>query len=392
MADHHLSDQDIRDISESLSRSGQIRWSKVPRIYVVLCSINQLQAIDTFIDNEISDTWFPFTLRTLPEAFGDQTARRDFLGVQKQVLSEILDFEGGSKHYHFSQSSDVPLVKISELGRGMFGFVDRVRSEVSFREYARKLIPRGPNFRKNRAVLKDFEKELSNLRKLSHNHIVQLKGSYTDPQFVGIIMSPVADCNLKEYLEGSIEPSLLRTFFGCLAVAIRFLHENCVRHKDIKPQNLLVHKGRVLLADFGISLDWSEMGHSTTSGPTTKTARYCAPEVFNYASRNSSSDVWSLGCVFLEMWTAISGYNVNSLIQHLQDSGTKSTCCHLNPAAITSWIETVWPDGLNSNGPLQWIQNMMRMEKEERWTANVLADCIQMHSESTNIGYIGYCC
>ncbi|ORY13159.1 hypothetical protein BCR34DRAFT_663378 [Clohesyomyces aquaticus] len=290
------SDQDIRDISESLSRSGQKQWSKVPRIYVVLRSINQLHAIDTFLDNGISDVWFPFTQRTLPATFGSQTARNEFLEAQKNVLSEILDFEGATKHYHFPRGSDVPLIKLSELGRGHFGFVDRVRSEVSFREYARKLIPRGPNFRKNKVVLKDFENELGNLKKLSHIHTVQLKASYTDPQFVGIIMWPVADCNLKEYLEGPFESSLLRTFFGCLAVAVRFLHESCVRHKDIKPQNVLVYKGRVLLADFGISLDWSETGHSTTSGPTTKTARYCAPEVANYASRNSSSDIWSLGC------------------------------------------------------------------------------------------------
>jgi len=388
----HLSDQDIRNISESLLRSGQARWSRVPRIYVVLHSIGQAQEIDTFIDDGISDIWFPFTQRTLPARFGDQKARKAFLEAQESVLSEILDFESGTRHHHFRHSSDVPLEKLSELGRGHFGYVDRVRSQVSFHEYARKLIPRGPNFRKNKATLKDFENELANLKKLSHIHTVQLKGSYTDPQFVGIIMSPIADCNLTEYMEGKFESSLLRNFFGCLAVAVRFLHDNSVRHKDIKPQNILVYKGRVLLTDFGTSLDWSETGHSTTSGPTTKTARYCAPEVANYASRNSSSDIWSLGCTFLEMWTAISGHSVLSLIQHLMTTGTESSCYHLNIPGIHSWYSITWPDALDSDGPLQWIQNMIRTEKNERWTADNIVDRIQTHTEETKIGFIGTCC
>ena len=53
-------------------------------------------------------------------------------------------------------------------------------------------------------------------------------------------MSPVADGNLEEFLGREyISPenrSFLRTFYGCLANALRYLHENRVRHKDIKPQ------------------------------------------------------------------------------------------------------------------------------------------------------------
>ena len=53
-------------------------------------------------------------------------------------------------------------------------------------------------------------------------------------------MSPVADYNLEEYL--NLKPltiekrSILRTFFGCLTGALKYLHENRIRHKDVKPQ------------------------------------------------------------------------------------------------------------------------------------------------------------
>lgn len=72
------------------------------------------------------------------------------------------------------------LSQLSELGKGAFGSVDCVRSELSAKVYARKLLPRGRNFRKDKTVLKDFENELQILKRLSHIHIVQYIGSYTD--------------------------------------------------------------------------------------------------------------------------------------------------------------------------------------------------------------------
>lgn len=386
-----FTDWDIRNISDALSRSGYIHWSKVPRIYAVLHSISQIHAMKAFLEDSVTDLGFPFTNQTLPHAFSDQAARKEFLDAQPLVASKVLEFEQGSKHYHFSSIEEVPLLKLSELGRGQFGSVDRVRSEVSFREYARKLIPRGRTFQKDKKILRDFENELHSLRKLSHHHIVQLVSSYTDPKFVGIIMSPVADCNLKEYLWGNFEPSLVRTFFGCLAVAVRFLHEHQVRHKDIKPQNVLVYKGTVLFTDFGISRDWAEAGRETTTGQTALTPKYCAPEVADWGPRNSSSDIWSLGCVFLEMFAVISGFSICQLSQYLETHGSHSSNYQLNHTGVQSWCDFAWPHGI-SPGPLSWIQNMMKFEKSERWTAQKLSDCIQEQTEHGEISYVGQCC
>jgi serine/threonine protein kinase len=53
-------------------------------------------------------------------------------------------------------------------------------------------------------------------------------------------MAPVADCNLRALLNTHPLPSdthsLVRTYYGCLAGALRYLHENKLRHKDIKPE------------------------------------------------------------------------------------------------------------------------------------------------------------
>ena len=80
-----------------------------------------------------------------------------------------------------------------------------------------------------------------------------------------------------------------------------------IRHRDIKPQNILVKGSSVYLTDFGISLDWENLSRSTTTKDTAKSMLYCAPEVARYEKRNTSADIWSLGCVFLEMLTIING-------------------------------------------------------------------------------------
>jgi serine/threonine protein kinase len=99
---------------------------------------------------------------------------------------------------------------------------------------------------------------------------------------------------------------VLERAFGCLSNALAFMHAQRIRHKDIKPQNVLVHQGNVIFTDFGYSLDSSCYSNSVTEGrPSFLTRRYSAPEVIEHDRRDSRSDVWSLGCVFLELFSAL---------------------------------------------------------------------------------------
>jgi serine/threonine protein kinase len=130
--------------------------------------------------------------------------------------------------------------------------------------------------------------------------------SYTDPKYVGLLMSPVADCDLKAFLKRDPFPiddlHLLRGFFGCLCSAVLYLHNSKCRHKDLKPENILVYMNNVLITDFGTARDWSEQSRSTTTGRSgAYTPGYAAPEVVDEEPRSSSADIWSLGCVYLDM-------------------------------------------------------------------------------------------
>lgn len=58
-------------------------------------------------------------------------------------------------------------------------------------------------------------------------------------------------------------------------------------------------------SDFGSSLDSRLVASSTTEGPARTTRMYMAPEVLAAETRNSSSDIYSLGCVFIELFFAL---------------------------------------------------------------------------------------
>jgi serine/threonine protein kinase len=147
----------------------------------------------------------------------------------------------------------------------------------------------------------------------SHTHIIKVRGSYICDRELGILMSPVAsDGDLGAYLARVFDSGMtneqaviLNRAFGCLTSGLVYIHKHTIRHKDIKPQNILIHDGRVIYTDFGISFDADQQDTTTIGYTNAFTRRYCAPEVQDYTSRNRKSDVYSLGCVFLEMLDAL---------------------------------------------------------------------------------------
>jgi serine/threonine protein kinase len=396
-----FTENDIRDIADVLTRCARERWSQAPRLYSILRKIGQLDTIDAFIDSDITDVCFPFTKSTLPEALSDHSARLRFLELQHLVYNtEALNLERRARHGHFGDPTEVPLKKIGELGKGGYGYVDRVVSTISHREYARKLIPRGRTFKKDKQVLKDFTKELSNLKRLSHKHLVELVGSYTDSRFVVILMLPVADTNLQMFLERTDldekSRSFLRPFFGCLTSALCYLHDNRIRHKDIKPSNILIKGDQVYFTDFGTALDWSDRGSSITATSAPTTPRYCAPEVMAYTQRNSSSDIWSFGCVFLEMWTVLRSRPLQDLRTYMTAHGSGAKEYYSNLEAIMGWLDVLRSSAELPSDliPSTWIEYMLRQMPTERWNVHVLENHIEEICADSSVQYMfkGICC
>ncbi|KAF2023171.1 kinase-like protein [Setomelanomma holmii] len=399
-------DSEIQHVSLLLSQVNLL-WRKVPRIYIILRVISCLDLLDTFIDLGVSDYWFPFTERTLPLCVRPGK-RSQFVGAQNLVITKSMDLEKGEsgQHCYFRQDEPLPLEMKGILGSGGFGQVDRVLSTISFREYALKRVSRSAVFsgrteediRRRAECVKQFIAEIGALKRLKHHHVVEFVGSYTDPKYMGLIMSPVADMDLSAYLAraNSARYRELRTFFGCLARALAFLHEQSVRHKDIKPSNILVHGGNVLFTDFGLAFDFTdEEGSTTVNMVNGRTLKYCAPEVANEESRNTSSDIWSLGVVFLEITAVLKGRTVAYMYNFLKEHGSRQAYVRTNPtgtdALITELKETCSP---TDNAALVWVQDMIMLPRQLRPTAASLIASITNAGQERdgNEAFCGICC
>ena len=205
------------------------------------------------------------------------------------------------------------------------------------------------------------------------------------------------DCNLLVFLQRirTQELPTLRSFFGCLTNAIAYLHSRKIQHMDIKPENILIKNGNIYVADFGAAHDWSRKERSTTWSAAPRTPRYIPPEVARdpHSPRNSSTDMWSLGVVFLEMVTVLRGRRVEHLRQYLGGHGTKHAYVYGNAPATYSWFEVLRKSDAGpdfDNEPLTWIKDLIQPDPLNRPNAKGLVK--QLLESGSAEKFCGFCC
>lgn len=161
------------------------------------------------------------------------------------------------------------------------------------------------------------------LNRIKHPNIIELLGSYTYRDSHNFIFPKARGGDLAKLLKTSTRPpgfdsdqSFYLAICG-LTSAIEAVHhfgnrgldiERIGCHHDLKPQNILVDLGTFILADFGLS---RIRPASETSQTIFKMGGglYLAPEClaildeFKKLSVGRKSDIWSLGCIILEVVT-----------------------------------------------------------------------------------------
>ena len=110
---------------------------------------------------------------------------------------------------------------------------------------------------------------------------------------------------------GAFEESVAATYTrradprGC---GLDYLHSQRTVHRDVKGANILVEKsGRIKLADFGMAKQIVEQMATAPGGRAgdamAGSTFWMAPEVVKQQTHGAPADVWSVGCVVIEMLT-----------------------------------------------------------------------------------------
>jgi serine/threonine protein kinase len=238
-----------------------------------------------------------------------------------EPTAEHLLIEEG-QDYILEENTRLPFTIEMTLGGGHSAIVEKVRDIRTGRTFAKKTI-RFTHSRLRAQKEEQFYNEVNIIRSLKkHRHIIWVFATYVAKREFGLILQPAADEGaLDQYLGNYLDvveqtesseakittmTQVLQRAFGCLANGLEYIHAKGIRHKDIKPQNILVHHGSVIYTDFGSSKDATQPGESTTEGvPDFLTRKYSPPEVLAYTKRNYAADIYSLGCVYIELLSAL---------------------------------------------------------------------------------------
>ncbi|KAF7304908.1 STE11-like protein [Mycena kentingensis (nom. inval.)] len=204
-------------------------------------------------------------------------------------------------------------IKGALIGAGSFGKVYLGMDAASGLLMAVKQVelPTGsaPNQERKKSMLSALEREIELLKDLQHVNIVQYLYSSLDDEYLNIFLEYVPGGSVTALLRnyGAFEETLVKNFVRQILEGLNYLHERDIIHRDIKGANILVdNKGGVKISDFGISkkvddnlLTGNRMHRPSLQG----SVFWMAPEVVKQTAHTPKADIWSVGCLVVEMLT-----------------------------------------------------------------------------------------
>ncbi|KAG9000575.1 hypothetical protein FRB90_011783 [Tulasnella sp. 427] len=184
------------------------------------------------------------------------------------------------------------------LGKGAFGQVYRALNwttgeTVAVKQIQLSNIPKGE--------LGEIMSEIDLLKNLNHANIVKYKGYVKTRDNLYIILEYCENGSLHNICKrfGKFPENLVGVYISQVLEGLVYLHDQGVIHRDIKGANILTNKdGTVKLADFGVA---TTPAGGITDGAVVGSPYWMAPEVIEQTGATTASDIWSVGCVVIEL-------------------------------------------------------------------------------------------
>ena len=345
----------------NLSGSRPPRLLDMAKICLVLTGMQQQALLEDFLDHDIVDENLPLDRSQIEKILKTEHSEYVPIFLSEQYRAAPRKWEDGL-HVEIEEAEPLPFMIRGKYNHGSYGFVCKVKDSVSGAYYAQKEQLASTEEEEYISARTHLEEEQKRLKTLKHKHVIRLVSSYQRGGLYGLLLEPAAICDLERLIEryyragNTFDPIrncrykvwMRRVFlqaFGCLSQGLSYIHNHEIRHKDIKPANILYdeisghEESRLLWADFGLAYDFSAAGNSKTKGTKVYSQRYAAPEILaasfgpvsdrslksdldNVVRRNNDTvpdafvqssyhdeenghgrktDIFSLGCVFLEL-------------------------------------------------------------------------------------------
>ena len=269
--------------------------TSMAKICLILCGMKQERLVDYFCESQKTDFHLPVSVEIAKQILHqDREHAATFTTEQYRVVRR--DWKDGG-HIEIPEEEPLPLLFEKMYGRGSYASVQRYRDAFEPVVYAVKE-------QDTDDARSHLQREIKQLKKVNHRHIVQFVKSYQRGSYYGLLIKPAATTDLEKLLERYrknpkdyqknteeqrnarvlLRPVML-TAFGCLSHGLSHIHGRRIRHRDIKPANILYERemsgdrpARFLWADFGLAYHFGTTRSSKTRSTSQYSRRYAAPE------------------------------------------------------------------------------------------------------------------
>jgi mitogen-activated protein kinase kinase kinase len=152
-----------------------------------------------------------------------------------------------------------------------------------------------------------LDQEIDTMQHLEHPNIVQYLGCERGELSISIYLEYISGGSIGSCLRkhGKFEESVVKSLTRQCLEGLSYLHDQGILHRDLKADNILLDlDGTCKISDFGISKKTDNIYGNDSSNSMQGSVFWMAPEVIQSQGQGYSAkvDIWSLGCVVLEMF------------------------------------------------------------------------------------------
>ena len=220
---------------------------------------------------------------------------------------------------------------------------------------------------KIKEMVKALDQEIDTMQNLEHENIVAYLGCEREDMKISIFLEYIDGGSIGSCLRkhGKFEEPVVSSLTRQTLQGLSYLHDSGILHRDLKADNiLLTSDGICKISDFGISKKTDNIYGNDAQNTMQGSVFWMAPEVVRSqgAGYSAKVDIWSLGCVVLEMFAGRRPWAKDEAIGAIYKLGT------LNQAPPI-------PDDVSqkiSPAPLSFMYDCFTIDPRERPTAKTL--------------------
>jgi len=238
--------------------------------------------------------------------------------------------------------------ELKKIGEGSFGKALLVQAEDCTKLVC-KLVDVSQASAKE---TQDAVKEGRLLAQFRHPYVVRYRDNFIDSGWLSILMDYCEGGDLSRQIEQAkkkrqpILEEQVMTWITQALLALKYIHDKHVLHRDLKSSNFFLSKsGNLKMGDFGIAkvLSCTAACAKTQIG----TPYYLSPEVCQEKPYTWPSDIWAMGCILYELCALkvpFDASNISGLVQKICRGPTPSL-----PGGYSDFLRQLSSEMLNRN-------------------------------------------